>query len=350
MAAKTILKPLVAAFKLGHDFRRVAYRRGWLRTRRLNRPVISIGNITVGGSGKTPLVSYIVQMLLRTGWHPAILTRGYGRRRGPKLIALEPRAARNPDPREVGDEPALLAKALPAVPIVICADRYQAGRLAEDRFEPDVHVLDDGFQHLRLARDVDVVLLDITQNFFESALLPAARLREPLSALARAHMLVLTRTELGGSRSLEDVVLTINPRARIFHAATRLRGLRDLATGERRNPEEFRSKPVLAFCGLGNPSAFSANLRAWGFQLAAELAFRDHHVYSLADLHRLTTRASQIGAAALVTTEKDALNLPPGWKSQIPLVACIIEAEVREAEAFQNEIMACLGKMRVGVQ
>jgi tetraacyldisaccharide 4'-kinase len=350
MGVKTILKPLTAAFKLSQDFRRAAYHRGWLRTRRLNRPVISIGNITVGGSGKTPLVAYIAQVLLRAGWHPAILTRGYGRRRGPKLIALEPGAARNPDPREVGDEPTLLAKALPGSPIVICADRYRAGRLAEDRFHTDVHILDDGFQHLCLARDVDVVLLDATQNVFESALLPAGRLREPVSALARAHMLVLTRTELGGSRSLEALVLTINPRARIFHAVTRLCGLRDLASGELLNPEELRGKPVLAFCGLGNSNAFWANLRGWGFQLAAEFAFRDHHVYSLADLHRLTTRGSQIGAAALLTTEKDALNLPPGWKSQPPLVACVIEAEVREAEAFRNAITACLDEMKVGVR
>src|SRR5207245_1651713 len=137
-----ILAPLAAGFGLGVALWAAAYRRGWLKTRRLNRPVVSVGNLTVGGTGKTPLVEFLAKCLLKRGRKPAILTRGYGRRDSGRILALEPRPGRVADPGEVGDEPALLARALRGVPIIVGADRYQAGRLAEERFDVDVHLLD----------------------------------------------------------------------------------------------------------------------------------------------------------------------------------------------------------------
>ncbi len=343
-----ILSPLAVGFKLGITLRRAAYRRGWFETRRLNRPVVSVGNLTVGGTGKTPLVAFIARRLLRRGWKPAILTRGYGRQSG-EIISLDPRLRRAPSAREVGDEPALLARTVPEVPIMVGADRYRAGRLAEERFDVDVHILDDGFQHLALARDFDLVLLDVTQELSDAALLPAGRLREPCSALERAHLVVLTRVELGDPRPLENRVARINPQAVIFHATTRLCGLVGLESGRPLAVETLQGKPTFAFCGIGNPSAFSADLRRWGFCVVAESAFRDHKVYSAGDIGRLAAHARDVGGVALVTTEKDAMNFPPHWKSELPIVACAIETEMRESEAFEKALLARLEALRVKV-
>src|SRR2546428_1442900 len=224
-----MLAPLAAAFGLGVALRGGAYRRGWLKTRRLNRPVVSVGNLTLGGTGKTPLVEFLTKCLLKRGRKPVILTRGYGRRDSGRIIALEPGPGRVADPREVGDEPALLARVLPEAPIIVGADRYQAGRLAEERFDVDVQVLDDGFQHLALARDLDVVVLDTTQQL--SGLLPAGRQREPCSAPARAGLVLLTRVELGDPGPLEEPVERINPRARDFPSRLELFRLGDVVTG-----------------------------------------------------------------------------------------------------------------------
>ncbi len=343
---------MAAGFRLGVTLRGAAYRQGWFKTRRLNRPVVSVGNLTVGGTGKTPLVAWLAEMLLKRGWKPGILTRGYGRRRGAEMMALEPAPQRIANAREVGDEPALLARALPEVAIVVCADRYRAGRLAEDHFNVDVHLLDDGFQHLALARDVDVVALDTTQEFLDGALLPVGRLREPYSALERAHLVVLTRADLGDPLPLENRVRRINPQAKVFHSTTRLCGLVDVASGERRSAESRRAhqaNAVSAFCGIGNPQAFFANLESWGFPVVARTAFPDHHVYSAAELNHLSEHAREVGAAALLTTEKDAVNFPSCWKVDIPVEACLIQTAMREAEDLTEALLARLEAVRVKV-
>ncbi len=344
-----ILRPLAAGFNLGVELRRAAYRRGWFKTRRLNRPVVSVGNLTLGGSGKTPLVAFIAERLHRRGWKPVILTRGYGRRPKGGIVAIAPGSGRAPRAQEVGDEPALLARALPDVPIVVGANRYRAGRLAEERFDVDVHLLDDGFQHLALARDLDVVLLDVTQELSDRALLPAGRMREPLMALERAHLVVLTRVDLADPRPIEDRVRQVNPRARIFHCSTKLRRLVDVETGRIYPSGAFRGESVYAFCGIGNPKAFLEDLKKWGFSVVAEHAFGDHHVYGPGSVARLWIRSEKSKAVALVTTEKDAMNLPPLAKSSPPVVACVIEVEMLEAEAFEKALVACLEAARVKV-
>jgi len=344
-----ILWPLAAGFRLGVALRQLAYRRGWFKTRRLGCPVVSVGNLTVGGTGKTPCVAWIAQRLLKGGWKPGILTRGYGRRSGAELVALAPGSQRAVDARLIGDEPAVLARKLPGVPIVVCADRYRGGRLTEDGFGVDVHVLDDGFQHLALARNIDVVLLDVTQDFSMDALLPAGRLREPYSALKRAHLVVLTRVDLGDPAPLEQLVGKINPQAKVFRSTMRLAKLVDIASGSELSTESVRGKVITAFCGIGNPKAFFADLRKWGFLLGAETAFPDHHVYSAAELEGLARRARQEAAGAMFTTEKDALNLPPRWESEIPVCACAIEIEMSEAEVFEEALLGRLQSARITV-
>lgn len=337
-----MLRPLAVGFRLGVELRAAAYRRGLLKTQRLNRPVISVGNLTVGGAGKTPLVEWLARILLQHGRKPGILTRGYGRRRGIDIIALEPKPGRTPDARLVGDEPAWLARTLPEVPIVVSADRHRGGRVAEDCFGVDLHLLDDGFSHLALGRDVDVVALDSTEELSDQAVLPAGRQREPCSALTRADFLVLTRTELADPAALEARVREINPRAGVFHGRTRLRRLVEVPGGAANRAEASRGEPVHAFCGIGNPEAFFQDLRSWGFVVADRAVFRDHHVYSAAELERLGARARERGAAALLTTEKDTMNFPAAWQSDVPVVCCAIQTEIDEAQAFEAALLARL--------
>ncbi len=337
-----LLTPLAEVYGLGAALREQAFRRGWLRTRRLSRPVISVGNLTVGGTGKTPLVARVAETLLQAGYKPAILSRGYRRKRGADLLALEPQPERRVDPREVGDEPALLAGVLPQVPIVISADRYRAGQVAEKRFGVDVHILDDGFQHLALERDLDLVAIDVTQELEDCAVLPAGRLRERVAGLRRADLIVLTRTELRDSGAVESRVRALNPRAQLFRGSTALQGLREIGSGRLQPAAGYGPQPVCAFCGIGNPGAFFGDLRRWGFRLGAEIAFRDHHVYTSHDIARLQAAAQDGGAAAFLTTEKDVMNLPSSWKPGLPLLACVIRAEVSPVAAFEQALLGAV--------
>jgi tetraacyldisaccharide 4'-kinase len=333
--------PLAAGYKLVTALRGTAYRRGLLKTRRLSRPVVSVGNLTAGGTGKTPLVAYVAELLVKRGLKPSILTRGYRRQSTEKLIAVEPAAERAPDACQIGDEPALLARKLPQVPIIVSADRYRAGRMAESRFNADVHILDDGFQHWALAREVDIVVLDVTQNLSRARLLPVGRLREPLEALQRAGMIILSRIELADPAPVESLVRRIAPRAKVFHAATQLAELVDVDSGRIYPPSAFRGEPVYAFCGIGNAQAFFDDLKAWGFSVAGRQSFRDHHRYRVVDQRVLTLAVMELpGLKACLTTEKDAQNLRDVLRgtSQIPILACSIRTEVREAEAFESEL------------
>jgi tetraacyldisaccharide 4'-kinase len=342
-----LLLPLAGLYGAGTRLRQQAFQQGWLKSRRLSRPVISVGNLTVGGSGKTPLVAKVARVLLQLGYKPAILTRGYGRERGADLIALGPQPKRAPDSRSIGDEPALLARALPQVPIIICANRYWAGRVAEERFGADLHILDDGFQHFALERDVDLVAVDVTQELLHGALLPAGRLREPVSALTRADMIVLTRTEIKNPAPTEKQVSQINPKAAVFRCATRLRWLIELGSQRAIEPGDYYGKPVCAFCAIGNPSAFFSDLRRWGFNPVSEITFRDHHVYGAGDIKRLNRVAHNRGATAFLTTEKDVMNLPPQTGFSLPTLAGAIQAELSDAGRFEQALVANLASKQL---
>lgn len=339
-----LLLPLSAGFRLGVAVRQAAYKHDWFKTRRLARPVVSIGNLTVGGTGKTPLVASVANILLRRGWKPGILTRGYGRGSKSEMIVVSPGEGRVADAAEIGDEPALLARALPQVPLVICADRFRGGQIAEERFHVDVHILDDGFQHLALARDVDVVALDSTQPLSDGNLLPAGRQREPLSALGRAQIVMLTRMDSADPPSLEELVLKVHPAAKIFRSRTELKGWANALSGEPASVDRVRTQEVAAFCGIGNPRAFFADLRRWGFRLVAEDAFPDHHVYTGDEIRRLVDGARRNGAAALLTTQKDAVRFSPEWAPQLPIWACEIEAQIPNSEEFERTLLGYLDK------
>ena len=342
-----LLLPFSAVYRAGIALRHLAYRHGLFKTHRLNRPVISVGNLTVGGTGKTPLVMYIAERLVDRGWTPSILTRGYRRSVG-GMVTLAPQTNRRVDPREAGDEAALLAVALPKVPIVVSGNRHRAGRLAEERYTVDVHLLDDGFQHWALFRAVDIVTIDVTQDFSSGLLLPAGRFREPRSALRRADIVVLTRTDLADGSCHKEIVARLNPRAELFESTIALRGWIDAQSGLPVPQGEMQTRRALAFCGIGNPKAFFAGLRQWGIQVCAEASYRDHYRYGRGDLHRLERRARAAGAEMLVTTEKDLANFPPKWHLDIPVIACVARLEMRNAEAFEESLIRRVHSLKIG--
>lgn len=339
-----LLLPFSAGFRFGVALRLTGYKRGWFKIRRLARPVVSVGNLTVGGTGKTPLVVCVANILLRRGWKPSILTRGYGRGSKAEMIVLAPGAGRRANAQEIGDEPALLARALPDAPLVMCADRFRGGQAAEERFQVNAHILDDGFQHLALARDVDLLALDATQTISDRHLLPAGRQREPLSALRRAQIVVLTRTDSTDPQPLEELVLKVHPAAKVFRSRTKLLGWTDALSGEGISTEGIRTQKVAAFCGIGNPRAFFADLRRWGFSLVAEDAFPDHHVYTGEEIQQLVAEAHKNGAAALLTTQKDAVKFSREWTPQLPILACEIETQILDAEDFERTLLTYLEK------
>lgn len=334
-----LLLPFAEGYRAGIALRHLAYRFGLFKTRRLNRPVISVGNLTVGGTGKTPLVMYIAERLFDRGWTSSILTRGYRRSVG-GIITIAPQTSRRVDPRQAGDEAALLAAALPKVPIVVSGNRYRAGRIAEERFTVDVHLLDDGFQYWALERTVDVVTIDVTQDFSAGVLLPAGRFREPRSALRRADIVVLTRTELADGLSHREIVARLNPRAAVFESTISLRGWIEAQSGSPAAGREVQCRRALAFCGIGNPKAFFSGLRKWGVQVSAEVAYRDHYQYGWGDLHRLEQRARASGAEVMLTTEKDLANLPPEWRLDMPIMATVVRLEMQDADAFVNSLIS----------
>jgi tetraacyldisaccharide 4'-kinase len=287
------LAPLGAVFGAGAAARAALYRRGVLPQARLRGPVISVGNLSVGGSGKTPVVALLAERLRDLGHPVAILSRGYGGRfRGEALVVSE---GGGPlvTAAEAGDEPAMLARRLPGVVVAVGPRRDAVGRHVEARFGPRVHLLDDGFQHLRLARDLDVVCLDPAD--LEDRPLPAGRLREFRSALDRAHLLLLAGTPPDGP------LLQALGRGRCYAVSRRLEPVRGSDGRERALPAR-----VWLVSGIARPERFAADVRALRLQVAGHSAFPDHHVFRDAELRAVEAAARAAGAEALLTTEKDA--------------------------------------------
>lgn len=258
--------------------------------RRLRRPVISVGNLAVGGRGKTPTVAMIARLLLDMGERPAVLSRGYARREAADgvVVVRDPGGIRA-DVGRSGDEPFMLARQLPGASVLVSADRYLAGCLAEHRFDATVHVLDDGFQHLQLERDIDIVLVG-RDDIACPATLPSGRLREGLDALIAADALLAVDDDVEIDAAQPDIP--------VFRA-TRVLG----------RPQVDVDGPVLAFAGIASPRAFFDALTRSGIDLGRTISFGDHHAYSARDVRRIFEEARAAGAAAVLTTEKDYVRL-----------------------------------------
>ncbi len=333
---RPLLAPLAPLYSVALAMKKRLFKWGWLKQQRLDSPVISIGSISAGGAGKTPIVLMLSRALRHRGYAVRILTRGY-KRSSNVTTRVEP----FDDAAWHGDEPVLLAQRS-GVPVYEGADRYLAGVMAEQN-EPTekmvVHLLDDGFQHRQLVRDIDIVLL--TREDVEDSLLPGGNLREPLSALAQADIVVLREEEADSLRSI--VAGVSNPRQRPVVWIIR----RTLSLGEG-GEVALPSRPF-AFCGIARPESFISMLAGQGYQPMETMIFPDHHAYADADIHRLLVRARQVEANGFVTTEKDAVKLTPILRDRMETLGPVVVARlsvdlIDEAEAL-TQLISMVGRL-----
>ncbi|MEZ5424917.1 MAG: tetraacyldisaccharide 4'-kinase [Pyrinomonadaceae bacterium] len=295
------------------------YEKGVLKSFSLGVPTVSIGNITVGGTGKTPLVAWVAGFLAERGERVCVLTRGYGRQNPKERIVVSDGERILSDPTRSGDEPVELARKLFGKALVIAdADRVGAGNWARNRFGVTAFVLDDAFQHLRVKRDLDIVVIDATDPFGNDRLLPNGTLRESPENLGRAGLIVITRTNLSDrTEELKERISGYNPNCPILRAenkTARLIKLEDfqIEAESANNPKSKIQNPKsksLAFCALGNPENFFEQLRREKIPLAATEKFPDHHFYRPKDIARLEMKAAATGAENMLTTAKDAVKL-----------------------------------------
>jgi tetraacyldisaccharide 4'-kinase len=304
------LNPLSALFGAGVEIRNRLYDRGTFRANRLQAPVINIGSISAGGAGKTPFLILLGEHLKQRGLAFDVLSRGYGRKTTGVML-VDPTGS----PQQFGDEPLLIARKL-GVPAIVGEDRYAAGQFAENKFGPQVHLLDDGFQHRRLARDFDIVL--ITEGDLHDTLLPVGRLREPLSSLSRASAIVL----------MDGVIPDQVPRR---EEQSVWRVSRSIVPPE-------TSDTCFAFCGIARPQNFLADLRKAGTRVVGMREFADHHLYSAPDVELLLRLLQQSGATAFITTEKDEVNLGGHLREMRPVHVVPVQMQFEPMPEFVADI------------
>lgn len=307
--------------------------------KRLDAPVISVGNLTMGGTGKTPCVLWLARALAEQGRRPGILTRGYGRSSADGCIIVGPGA--NVSAEHSGDEPRIFVRAGIA-PVGIGADRLHTGRMLRDRFQSGVLLLDDGFQHVRLARNLDIVLIDALNPFGGGAVFPVGRLREPLEGLARADLVVITRSELSGAAPMiERAIARYHPRVPVFHASIQAEAWVENRTGAEHPIAQRPFAAAAAFCGLGNPQAFLRTLQRLGVDPRDWIEYEDHHRYRPSELRHMAHQFASAGVDALVTTEKDAVNLcesADDLLAPLPLYWLRVSMFFERERAFMDEI------------
>ena len=314
------MNPLTGIYGAVTALRNTLFDRGVLRSRRLQQPVISVGNLSVGGSGKTPFVIALGELLKERGILFDVLSRGYGRKtRG--VLVVEP----DGNPADFGDEPLLIARRL-GVPVIVGESRYEAGRLAEQKIQTQLHILDDGFQHRSLARNFDIVLL--TAADLDDRLLPSGRLREPLASLARAHAIVLSRDFFGPGALVPPAIKSFATSGKFVWRMQRKLEL----------PAAAPASP-LVFCAIARPKQFFAQVRAEGITPAAEVEFRDHHRYDSGDVKRLLALRAQQHASGFLTTEKDAVNLGALQAELNPLAIAVLTLTFDQPMELANAIL-----------
>jgi tetraacyldisaccharide 4'-kinase len=293
--------------------------------RRLASPVISVGNLTVGGSGKTPIAAELARLLIQIGERPSILSRGYARQiPSDGVVVVSDGKALRADVAHAGDEPSVLARSVPGAAVVVCPSRYLAGRLAESELGCTVHVLDDGFQHLDLMRNIDL-LVAVPDDFADVRTLPSGRFREPLDAAISADGLLVPN---GASATPAEM-------------AERLKVKRAFGF-DRRIRTPAADRPAFAFAGIAKPERFFADLEMAGWRLTGRRSFADHHPYSSRDLDEIDRAARESGAATVLTTSKDAVRIPRHSLRvvEIPLEICIEPAFGTWLEQRLNEARA----------
>lgn len=339
--------------------RNTLYDAGVVETKRLPCPVVSVGNLTVGGTGKTPMVMMLADLLKNKGYRPAVLSRGYGGKKSGTIDVVSDGERLLLGPEEAGDEPFLIAASTRQIPVLTGADRFSTGQYAIDRLAADVLLLDDAFQHRRLYRNLNILLLDAARPFGNGSILPRGPLREPQSALKRADVIVLTRADNKSSSSLELDLEKNFPGIPVFKAAHRPKEIIPLSSlhahlsfPRTREPREegisidlgfLKGKRVFAFAGIAKPESFRNIIESLGGEVAAFRAFPDHHRYRAADMEDILRASRDRGAEIVLTTEKDGIKLP-GLKESLPnLYMLRIEMDILfDREKMEDLILARL--------
>lgn len=331
---QSMMKPLSAAYFLGSYLRLQAYKQGSLKQTKLPVPVISVGNLSVGGTGKTPVTIDLARKLVKAGHKVGILSRGYMRKSKAPLVVVSDGKKVLVDSQDSGDEPYLIAKSVPEAVVIVGSKRTETATHAIKEFDCDIILLDDGFQHLSIARDCDIVLWDYNDDPESMNLLPAGRLREPISALARANWVVISKVPqnpcLDRLSHIEEALKRHAPNAKISSCSfvcdsvNRLYAQQNVAV--RASLEGLK---VHALCGIARPEPFFQLLKDLGAQVMEETAYPDHHWPSDADLRNIKERFLESGAELIVTTEKDRVRLPQDFFSEVPIAELLLECRWR---------------------
>jgi tetraacyldisaccharide 4'-kinase len=332
-----ILPPLGALYGVLTRTHARLYEQGTFKSAKLDRPVISVGNITVGGTGKTPMVEWVSRTLASTGKRVCILTRGYKRTSPNQRVLVSDGQQVFSNPAEAGDEPYLLANNLKEVAAVISdADRFSAGRDAIKHLRTDCFVLDDGFQHFRLSRSLNIVMIDATDPWGGGQMIPAGRLREPLVGLKRADCFVLTRCDQVESiETLRSDLAKLSGDRPVFTSRMVTTEVKALSSS---SDTSSQLESIGAFCAIGNPRSFFTQLRRGGYDPVFERAFTDHYNYTQVDVDALVTAAQRYGARALLTTAKDAVKLQH-LQFSLPCLYLEIKIEIDNEEELRRLVL-----------
>jgi len=326
------------------------YEHGWFAQRKLPVPVISVGNLTLGGTGKTPVVILLTEWLLAQGRRVAILSRGYRRMSREPFVLVSDGTRLLAGPLEAGDEPFLIAQRCPKALVAVGADRYALGRWVLDRFSVDCFLLDDGFQHLRLARDENILLIDATDAQGLQAVVPAGRMREPLGAVGRATALLITRADT--QADVDGVLAQLRklgqPLPETAHIVFQPEGLMSVTTQERRDGHWCTGKTAVLCSGVGHARSFRFIAEAMGLRVLEEVLFPDHHSYTAGEVEELRITAQTARAELIVTTEKDAGKLAALLKPGEAWWAVRLSTQVSAGEEqLRQRILNCSKPIRV---
>jgi len=336
-----LLSSLSLLYGLGARLRRGLYAQGWLQVKRLPAPVVSVGNLTVGGTGKTPMVALLARLFAEQGKKVAILSRGYGGR-ARSVTCISDGKQIYARPPAVGEEAYWLARALPGVAVYTSPERHAGGLAAWRELKSDLFLLDDGFQHFQLHRDLDVVLLDAQSPFGNGRLLPRGPLREPISTLTAAQVLILTRFQPDRHQEQLKVLQEKFPGKTVLTAAILPTKVKLFPEGREMPLESLKNQSLLAFAGLARPRVFSDTLLDLGVNLTGCRDFPDHYAFKPHDLDTLIQEAQTLGAAGLITTTKDWARLGEKWDLPIPL--WVLEVEAHLEKGGEERILRALGK------
>lgn len=334
---RTLLYILSLVYRTAVKMRLRLYYKGVFKTRRLPCRVISVGNITSGGSGKTPIAMHLALMFRKNGKRAVIISRGYRGTSSRGVAEVSDGENVLLGPEEAGDEPYLMARRLKGIPVVVGSDRFKAGEYAVKKFSPDYIILDDGFQHLRLFREFDILLLDAYTGFGNEYLLPRGILREPLEGIKRADM-VIVKGDSGLRSSAEMTIKRLAPTVPLFRVSYRPSRLVDLRDGRVFDPTRISGTEVVALAGIAFPESFLKTIEELKAKAARRMIFPDHHIYTPADMEKIRKEA---GPLTVITTEKDGVKIEKFVRDGAPgptILAMTIDTEMDDQRGFEKAL------------